>query len=154
MRMISRAAFAAAVLMSFSVPALAKGDDLSPSDLSALKSYTLSMDKIKAMQVAMDEAKKIPAMKKMKDVGDNSNSIAEMEVKMNAMPDAMAIYRKHGLTAADAVLMPLTLMDAGVAVAYPSAAAKLSDRVSPAQIAFYKQHQAELKKMSWLFGSE
>lgn len=109
MRMISCAVLAAAVLMFFSVPVLARGDDLSPADLNALKSYALSMDKIKAMQAAMDEAKKIPAMKKMKDVGGDTNSIAEMEAKMNAMPDAMAVYRKHGLTAADAVLMPLTL---------------------------------------------
>jgi hypothetical protein len=45
-------------------------------------------------------------------------------------------------------------MDAGMCVAYPSAAPTLSDRVSSAQIAFYKQHQADLKKMSWLSSSE
>jgi len=37
---------------------------------------------------------------------------------------------------------------------FRAAAPKLSDRVSPAQIAFYKQHQTELKKMAWLSGSE
>ena len=75
-----------------------------------------------------------------------------MEARLNAIPGAMAIFRKHGLTAHDVVVMPFALMDAGVVVSYPQAAAKLSDRVSPAQIAFYKQHQAELKKMHWLFG--
>jgi hypothetical protein len=75
-----------------------------------------------------------------------------MEARLNAMPQAMAIYRKHGLSAHDVVVMPFALMDAGMCVSYPSAAPKLADRVSPAQIAFYKQHQGEMKKISWLFG--
>jgi hypothetical protein len=112
------------------------------------------MDKIRAMQAAMDEAKQTRVLGEEKSSGQDSKSIAEMEAKIAAMPAAMAIYRKHGLTAADAVLMPLTLMDAGVAVSYPAAAPKLADRVSPAQIAFYKQHQAELKSLPWLFGRE
>jgi hypothetical protein len=151
--MISRAALVATLLASLSVSALAKGDDLSPADLNALKSYTLSMDKINAMQAAMDEANRNEVLSKgMKSAGDDSKSISEMEAKLNAMPQAMAIYRKHGLSAHDVVVMPFALMDAGMCVSYPSAAPKLADRVSPAQIAFYKQHQAEMKKMSWLFG--
>lgn len=150
--------FAAACFAAFAsciaVPAVA-ASDLDAASLNALKSYTLSMDKISAMQAAMDDAKKIPAlMEKQKDVGDDAKSIAEMEAKLNALPQAVTIYRKHGLTVHDAVVMPLVLMDAGVAVSYPSAAAKLSDRMSPAQVTFYKQHQLELKKMSWLFGGE
>jgi hypothetical protein len=153
MRKIFCVASFAAFLASLAIPAIA-GSDMDPASLNALKSYTLSMDKIQAMQAAMDEAKKSGALKNAKSVGDDSKSLAEMEAKMNAMPAAMAIYRKHGLTAHDAVVMPFVLMDAGMAVAYPSAASKLSDRMSPAQIAFYKQHQAELKKISWLSGSE
>jgi hypothetical protein len=75
-----------------------------------------------------------------------------MEAKLSAMPDAMALYRKHGLSAHDAVVMPLVLMDAGMAVQYPSVASGLSDRMSAGQLAFYKQHQAELKKERWLSG--
>jgi hypothetical protein len=154
MRKVFCAVLIAAVSSFLAAPAVAK-DDLSPADLNALKSYTLSMDKINAMQAAMDDAKKVPAlMAKQKDVGDDAKSIAEMETRLNSMPQAVAIYRKHGLSAHDAVVMPFVLMDAGVAVSYPSAAAKLSDRIAPAQVAFYKQHQAELKKMPWLFGSE
>jgi hypothetical protein len=144
----------AAFVSCLSVPALADSD-LDAASLNALKSYTLSMDKISAMQAAMDEAKKMPAvMQQQKSVGSDAKSIAEMEAKLNAMPQAVALYHKHGLTTHDAVVMTFVLMDAGVAASYPSAAAKLSDRMSPAQVAFYKQHQAELKKMSWLSGSE
>lgn len=152
MRKLYRAVSIAALALCLTTPALA-GSDLDPASLSALKGYTLSMDKIKAMQAAMDDAKKDRSlMDRQKDANDDSKSIVEMEAKLSAIPQAMAIYRKHGLTAHDAVVMPLVLMDAGVAVSYPSAASKLSDRMSPAQVTFYKQHQAELKKMSWLFG--
>lgn len=151
MKSLVRVAFAAFALLA-AQPALA-GGDLDPASASALKSYTLSMDKVKAMQDAMDEGKKNAAlMKGMKNVGDDSKSIAQMEAKLSANAPAMALYRKHGLSAHDVVVMPFVLMDAGMAVQYPSAAGKLSDRMSPAQIAFYKQHQTELNNMSWLFG--
>ncbi len=115
------------------------------------------MDNTKAMQAAVDDFKKGGGRRSRpeqagKSIGDNSKPLAEMEAKRAAGPRMFAIYRKHGLTAEDVVLMPFVLLDAGMAVAYPSAAAKLADRTSPAQIAFYKQHQAELKKMSWLSG--
>jgi hypothetical protein len=152
MRLLSGAALAAVLALSASSAAFAKGADISPADLAQLKSYTLSMDKIKAMQGAMDDAKKSGMDKKMTNSNDNSQSLGEMEARVKAMPGAMAMFAKHGLTAHDVVVMPLALMDAGMCVAYPSAAPKLADRVAPAQIAFYKQHQAELKKMPWLFG--
>jgi hypothetical protein len=154
MRLLSGAALAAALVLSVSTALLAKGADISPADLAQLKSYTLSMDKISAMQAAMDDAKKSGMDKKLTSSNDNAQSLAQMESNVKAMPGAMAIFSRHRLSALDVVVMPLALMDAGMCVAYPSAAPKLSDRVSPAQIAFYKQHQAELKKMAWLSGSE
>lgn len=151
MRLFAGAALAALVL---SAPAaLSKGEDMSPADLNALKSYSLSMEKVKAMQAAMDEASKVPVMEKqMHGVGDDAKSIAEMEAKLSALPQAVALYKKHGLSAHDAVVMPLALMDAAMCVLYPSAAPNLADRVSSAQVIFYKQHKAELDKMKWLSG--
>jgi hypothetical protein len=144
-----RIAVAAGALLA-AQPALA-GSDLSPADLNALKSYSLSMDKVKAMQVAMDEAQKAGMENKMSASSD-SKSLAEMEAKLKAMPGAMTIFARHGLTAHDVAVMPFVLMDAGMCVLYPAAAPKLADRTSPAQIAFYKQHQADLKKIKWLSG--
>lgn len=148
-----RPAFVLAALLALSISGTADArGDLDPADIRALRDYPLSMNKVKAMQDAMDEAKKLHAMDPNKHLDDNAKTLAQMEAKLNAMPQAAAIFRRHGLTAHDVVVMPLALMDAGVAVSYPKAAASLSDRVSPAQIAFYKQHMAELKKMPWLFG--
>jgi len=142
---------AAFVAVSASAPAYARSD-LSPGDIKELRDYPLSMDKVKAMQDAMDEAKKAHAMDPDKHLDDNAKTLAQMEARLNAMPQAVAIFHRHGLTAHDVIVMPFALMDAGVVVSYPQAAASLSDRVSPAQIAFYRQHMVELKKMPWLFG--
>src|ERR1700742_12214 len=152
MRLVFGAALAATLVLS--TAALAAGNDVSPADLAQLKSYTLSMDKIVAMQAAMDDAKKSGMNDKMKNIGDNAQSLAQMEANVKAMPGAMAIFARHGLSPHDVVAMPLALMDAGMCVAYPSVAPKLADRVSPVQIAFYQQHQAELKKMKWLGASD
>ena len=56
MRLLSGIAFA--LVLSASSAAVAAGADISPADMAQLKSYTFSMDKITAMQAAMDDAKK------------------------------------------------------------------------------------------------
>jgi hypothetical protein len=132
-------------------------DDLSPADKKALHDYTLSMDKVKAMQAAMDDfnamAAKDPHLKaQTKSVGDDSKSLADMEGKFQRNPRLMAIYGRHGITAHDAVVMPFALMYAGMIVEYPGAGAQLSEETSPAQVAFFKAHEAELKKTRWLSG--
>ncbi len=72
---------------------------------------------------------------------------------MNAIPQLMAIYKAHGLSAADGVLMPFVLMYAGMVVAYPTTASNLAASTSPAQVAFYKQHLKELQAMKWMSGN-
>lgn len=145
-------AFAAAVALSFVGTAQAK-DDLSPADSKAMHDYVLSMDKINAMGAAVGEFKAHAGMQaQAKAVGDNSKSIAEMVAKVQANPQLMGVYSHHGLNATDAVVMPFVLMYAGMCVQYPSAAPSLAQQTSPAQIAFYKAHQAELKNLKWLSG--
>ena len=143
--------FAAALTLA--PPAFAKGGDLDAASLNALKTYSLSMDKINAMGAAYADMAKVPGLKeKASHVGDTAQSFAQMEANVAALPEVMAIFRKHGLTAHDAVLMPFVLMDAGMVALYPTSAASLSDRTSAAQIAFYKAHQAELQKIKWMNG--
>lgn len=148
---LSAAAFALAV----ATPAFAAAD-LSPGDKRAMHDYTLSMAKVQAMGAAQADFNKMAASdpllkKQQKDVGDGSKSIAEMEAKVAANPRMMAIYKAHGLTAADAVLMPFVLMYAGMIVQYPTSAAQLTEETSPAQVAFFKQNQAALKGTAWLY---
>ncbi len=156
MRALKRIACAVAVTVSFATAAIA-GGDLSAADNKALHDYALTMPKINAMGAAAADLKKLEAsnpaaQKQVKSVGDDSKSIAEMITRLNALPQVMAIYRAHGLTATDAVLMPFVLMYAGTAAQYPTAAAQLTDSTSPQQIAFYKQNQKALGSMKWLSG--
>lgn len=146
---------ACAVALTLSVPALAAAD-LSPADKKAMHDYVLSMDKVKAMGAALGDFQKLAktdpaAAKQASHMGDDSKSIAEMEAKVASNPKMMAVYRAHGLTAADAVVMPFVLMYAGMIVQYPSAGAKLSDETSPQQIAFFKQNEKALKATAWLY---
>jgi len=136
-------------------PAFA-ASDLSPADKKAMHDYVLSMDKVKAMGAAMDDFKKMersdPSLEKQAHgMGDDSKSIAEMEAKVGSNPKMMAVYKAHGLTPADAVIMPFVLMYAGMIVQYPSAGTKLSDETSPQQIAFFKQNEKALKATDWLY---
>ncbi len=138
-------------------PGLAAAGDISQADLAKLRSYTLSMDKIRAMQAAMAEVaqaeKTDPSFRAQMDNSDSdSKTITETEARLKSYPRYLAFFTRHGLNADDVVLMPLVLMSAGVAAEYPQSAAKLADQTSQAQIAFFKAHEAELKKMPWLYG--
>lgn len=156
MRTLRRTALAAVFVLGGGASAAMAGD-MSAADVKKIHDYTLSMDKIHAMQAALADfkalEKKDPAFKAEAEADDGDDndhdSIAQLEAKMDKHPRLIAIYRKHGLSDADIILMPLALMGAGVAVQYPKAAASLADQTSPQQIAFFKAHQAELKSMSW-----
>jgi hypothetical protein len=78
-----------------------------------------------------------------------NKTYASMQDRLADIPPLAALYRKHGLTATDVVIMPAVLLSAGMAAQMPSLASKFSDQTSPAQIAFYKAHAAELQKISW-----
>jgi hypothetical protein len=156
MKALKTIACAVAISLSLGAAAMA-GGDLSPADNKAMHDYTLSMDKINAMGAAAADLKKAEAAnpvltQQVKAASDSSKSVAEMIARMNAIPQLMAIYKAHGLSATDGVLMPFVLMYAGMVVAYPTTASSLAASTSPAQVAFYKQHQKELQAMKWLSG--
>jgi hypothetical protein len=147
--------FACVVALMLSVPAFA-ANNLSPADKKAMHDYTLSMTKVQAMGAALDDFQKLsksdPSLdKEARNVSDTSKSIAEMEAKVASSPKMMAVYRAHGLSPADTVLMPFVLMYAGMIAEYPSAGAKLSDETSPQQVAFFKQNEKALKATAWLY---
>lgn len=145
--------FLLAALLALAPTIALAADNLSPADLKKLHDYTLSMDKIMAMQAVMNDIKGAhdPSLQKQASaIGDSSQSLGEMEAKLKGNAKLWAFYAKHGLSPDDAVVMPFVIMSAGVAAQYPQAAGKLADQTLPAQIAFFKAHQAELNKLSWI----
>ena len=145
--------FVAAVFCATASAALA--DDAAQKKV--IHDYVLSMDKINAMQAMKDEEKNLiknnPAfVKQVTQAEITEKNYGTEEDKLANIPPLVALYRKHGLTPADVVIMPQALLCAGMAVQIPSLASKLSAQTSPAQIAFYKAHAAELHKIRWLNG--
>jgi hypothetical protein len=131
----------------------AQAGDLPPADAAKMRAYTLTMDKIRKYQSAMNDFSKAeaahPDLKAEADkAGDEHDpNLEATEAKMMRHPRLMAFFTKYGLTANDVAVLPLVLMSASVAAQYPASAPKLAPETSPAQIAFCKAHQAELAKM-------
>ena len=124
------------------------------ASLNALKSYTLSMEKISAMQAAMDEGEEEfghdeEDEERRRRQQDHCRYGGEAERHAGGDGDLSQAWAERARRGGDAVRADGCGHGRD---AYPSAAPKLADRMSPAQVAFYKQHQAELKKVTWLNG--
>lgn len=124
-------------------PALA--DDLSPQDAKAIHDYVLSMEKIQAMDAAMSEVRRSPTAWSRLQTPSPSKSLDMLETEVGNDADTMAIFARHNLTATDAIILPLVLMFANMAVLDP----KANLPVSPEQVAFYKAHEKELASIHW-----
>lgn len=146
-------AFVLGLCGSLLVGATAQAGDLPAADAAKMRNYTLSMDKIRKYQTAMIAFNKAvaadPGLKAEaeKSASEHDPNLAATEAKMLRHPRLMAYFTKVGLNADDVAVMPLVLMSASVAAQYPTAAPKLANQTSSAQIAFCREHQAELAKL-------
>jgi hypothetical protein len=127
---------------------------IAPGEAKTLQAYTLTMPKVRAYDAASRALNaaiaKDASLRKEAEAAasENSKNLADEFAKLGRHPRVFAFYQKLGLSAQDAILIPLTLLDACMAVQYPAAAKSLADRTSPAQIAFCKQNLATIKTMS------
>ncbi len=125
-----------------------------PDDV-ATKSYMLTMPKIQRYQqvmVALEHSTNPAVKAEMPRIdGLLNGSIAQALAKVRSAPHIEGVIRQAGSTDTDFVMVPTVLIGASMAAAAPSAAANMP--VSSANVAFVKQHQAELKAMK-LFGND
>jgi len=155
MNRICFAAAAAAFAVLFAAPVDAAKDD-DPAGAKALHDYTLSMDKVKRYEAAMESLQAAggadPSLKtegeKMSEEPDRT--LADIEAKFDRHPRVYALYAKQGLSKLDAAALPIALMDAITVVQMPQIGPKMADRVSDAQLAFCKAHMAELKATKFM----
>jgi hypothetical protein len=144
----------AAVIFAFTAGTAAADDDAALK--KTMHDYVLTMDKIKAMQGMYDEFNRLktdPAFAAAVRLGGmRSASLPTAQARLAAIPQLNALYAKHGLTATDVAILPAVMISAGMLAQFPSLAPKFAAQTSPAQIAFYKQHQAEFKNFRWLNG--
>jgi hypothetical protein len=145
---VQRLLITALTLGFLCLAAPAPAQDLPPADQKAVHDYTLSMDKVKALQAAIAESEKTGADEGGPENGGDATNLAAMKAELQAHKQLFAILTKHGLSADDAVMIPIVLMSASAAALSPDMAKQLAGQTSAEQIAFVKAHQAELNALS------
>jgi hypothetical protein len=120
----------------------------SAADAAALKAYTLDMDKLRRTGKAMAELDRLPEARQ--DTGDDEGveSLNALVQRVEAVPAARGILRKHGLTPREYVLAMVASMHAATAVLLEENGQKATGLpVSAGQVAFYQKNKAEVDQM-------
>lgn len=140
---------ALAMLASGSAAVAADADD------AATRAYVLTMPKLqgyaragKALQASRDPAVKAE-MQKLDGLLDHG--IGPALAKMRGAPHVEALLRAAGSSDTDFVMVPTVLLGASMAAASPASAKSMP--VSPANIAFVKQHGAEIGALHLMDGN-
>jgi hypothetical protein len=76
---------------------------------------------------------------------EDGTSIAQMKARLTRHPRIFAFFQRQTLTPDDAILIPLVITLAGVAVAVPG---QMADAVSPAQVTFLRSNGALIEQFS------
>jgi hypothetical protein len=130
-----------------------------PAGDTAMREYVLTMPKVKAYEAATEALEmatdRDPSLKDEAEKMDNEpdKTYADLKAKIAHHPRFYAFFSKQGLSMDDVVLVPLTLISACSVAQIPQIAAKMADRVSPAQVAFCKDNMATLKAMPFFNGA-
>lgn len=159
-------ALLACALALAAVPAVQAAPPQS-ADLAAFRDYTLNdgfLDKWRAIQ---QESVKDPCnlgmMSLMSGDENDSESLDRMAARYDAQPGVHAMLARHGLTARSYLLGALTLLSAGiqeVAQQHPEMVSKGYIQTNPgfavsdANMAFYRQHKADIQQLMQKLGQE
>jgi hypothetical protein len=118
-------------------------------DEKAIHDYVLTVDKaekyaafMKKIQTGGADPAVAAEMQKIRDVNAYNVEKADM---MARSPKLASLFTGSGITPRDFVLLPLTIMSARVVAQNPQSSAKMP-YVTPQQVQFYKDHQADLEK--------
>ena len=71
-------------------------------------------------------------------------SLAQLKARLTRHPRIFAFFQRQNLTPDDAILIPLIMTFAGVAIAAPG---QMADAVSPAQVNFVRSNAALVQRM-------
>jgi hypothetical protein len=119
----------------------------SAKDAAELKSYTLTMDKMRRTSeasAALDQLRRA----REDDDDDTPQSIEAMAQRISAVPEARAVLAKHKFTAREYTVALIASAQAASAAELEAAGHKADGLpVSRQQVEFYKAHKAELDAM-------
>jgi hypothetical protein len=119
----------------------------SAKDAAAIKSYTLTMDKLRRISEATAA---LEQLKEAREDGDEDTppSIDAMVQRIDAVPEARAILAKHKLTTREYALAVVAGAHAAAAAELEAAGHKAEGLpVSRQQVEFYKANKTELDAM-------
>ena len=139
------------VVAGFALALIATAAAAQNADDEAIRSYTLSMDKVvhydaaaRALEAAMN---KDPAVKsdRQKMGREFARTPGRLEARLDRHPRVLAFFTSEGLTKGDAALIPLVLTNGCLAADYPQLAKGLV--YSDAQVQFCKNNRVALHKL-------
>ena len=124
---------------------------LSAADNAALKAYVLDAGKVNrfiaglsALAMAKQTDDAIAEEYEQMDSEDGA-SIAQMKARLTRHPRIFAFFQRRALTPDEAILIPLVITFAGVAIAAPG---QMADAVSPAQVNFVRSNGPLIERFS------
>jgi hypothetical protein len=139
---------AVAMLVAFTPLAQAQSG---AAEKAQLKSYVLDAGKVNRYiaalsALAMAKASD-PAIGREYEQMENepAGTLANMRASVGRHPRIMAFFQRQGLTADDAVMIPMVITMVGVAEAVPG---QMADTVSPAQMNFVKANGPLMERFS------
>jgi hypothetical protein len=127
----------------------AKGAD---PDESAIHDFILTMDKVNQYAAVSKKlqasAAGDPVMAaEMKKVEETDIPNVEKAALIEKSPHTAVFLKANGVTAREFILIPMTVVTAGIAVAALDAKGKPPAFVNPVNIQFVRDHRAELEKL-------
>lgn len=143
--------FAIAILVALAPWPSAAQSGFSAADNAVFKAYVLDAGKVNrfiagltalAMAKQMDDA--IAEEYERMD-NEDGTTLAQLKAKLTRHPPIFAFFQRQNLTPDDAILIPLVITFAGVAVAAPG---QMADAVSPAQVTFVRSNAALMERFS------
>lgn len=146
--LVARSAALTALVLGLAVPPMnAQDGGWSAKDAADIKSYTLTMDKLRRTSEAAAAFEQLKEAREDDDE-DTPQSIDAMVRRIDAVPEARAILAKHKLTTREYALAVVASAHAATAAELEAAGHKAEGLpVSRQQVEFYKANKTELDAM-------
>jgi len=122
----------------------------SAADNAAFKAYVLDAGKVNrfitglsALAMAKQSNDAIAEDFERMD-SEDGDSLAQMKARLTRHPMIFAFFQRQNLTPDDAIMIPLAMTFAGIAIAAPG---QMADAVSPAQMAFVRANAPLVQRL-------
>ena len=141
---------AVAVMIAVTPAPSSAQSGFSAADNAAFKAYALDAAKVNRFITGLSAL----AMAKQSDDAiaedfermdnEDATTLAQMRARLTRYPRIFAFFQRQNLTPDDAILIPLVMTFAGIAIAAPG---QMADAVSPAQMTFVRSNAPLVQRL-------